>query len=231
MCVFYTRNEWNIHTFYHLQLSWTKYWPILLKPQAKLIYKNQYWNHSLHIAQLVKRKMIFQNIPLRWNSDSSCRRWNIVSVHTTRALSEFNQAHNSTNYFHMGQTNLLYKSCTGQIIIFIIYTPRIPNFLTRTLTVCSCPPSLPNNHHTDLNNEQIFAISFSFTCYVHQKITWHLKCSLCPNIVMYESSSVMSSRKVAILGPVLLLSRSGLILRSDTHTPNVHCSSSCTVGI
>ena len=48
---------------------------------------------------------------------------------------------------------------------------------------------------------------------------------------MYESSSVISGLKVAILEPVLLLSRSELILRSDTYTPSVHCSSSCTVGI
>ena len=40
----------------------------------------------------------------------------------------------------------------------------------------------------------------------------------------------MSGRKVAISGPVLLLSRRGLILRSDTHTPKVHCSRSGTVG-
>ena len=155
----------GIHSFYHLQLTWTKYWPILLKPQAKLIYKNQYWNIWHIVPKLfVKIKMIFQNILPRWNSDSSCWRWNIVSVHTTWALSEFNQAHNSTNYFHMGQTNLLYKSCPGQIIIFIIYTLRIPYSLTRTLTVCSCPPQLTNNHLTDLNNEYIFAISSSFNC-------------------------------------------------------------------
>ena len=99
------------------------------------------------------------------------------------------------------------------------------------LTVFSCPSSADSQ--SDWSKQWAHFCNFLLFQFSsgRQKIIWHVTCSLCPNIVMYESSSVISGLKVAILEPVLLLSRSELILRSDTYTPSVHCSSSCTVGI